>query len=518
MKFVCSAARLLLGAAVTTMVGSSALRAQSPTVTPNQPFGCADVCDGRPCSGFCPEGTGRSGNCWTVGEHGCECELFECPGPCAVTVDPLPSTVDQLLVTVSGSVSYAGYWDVPVTISGGAQVVQFDGIAFQSFSVDVPLNPGLNTLHIDAYIWDPPGCHSQFDFPVLAATGTPPRASPSPSVTATNTPTPVLPSPTRLPSGCVGDCGSDGQVTVDEIVLMVNILLNGDDGECPGSLGWCNGPPIMVDCLLIAINDALDGCAVQTPTALPTPTCAPTPDCPPCLHAICQPDTQCPSCFCEGPTPVPTCTPGPVCDPPAQRICDVSCSDLQCTICWCATASPTPSLTPSDSPTPAATDTPTFPTSTPSVTPGEFCNPLCRPGERCRRYFGGIVIEGSCEADCSCFVEGTPTLPPPPSPTPVSCGAVTCTPTITPTVTPTLSADGCSDVCDGRRCGRVPFQCADGQFAFGRCTGGGEPGGPCGCVPECPSTPTPTGTACIGCPPIRTATPSSTPLPTSTPA
>ena len=89
-------------------------------------------------------------------------------------------------------------------------------------------------------------------------------AQPGSVVTPTPTPPPALP--------CVGDCGGDGAVTVDEIVRMVNIALNGeaDAPACPGTQQWCNAGPVLgavgITCLIEAVNHALSGC----PTAAPT--------------------------------------------------------------------------------------------------------------------------------------------------------------------------------------------------------------------------------------------------------
>ena len=74
-------------------------------------------------------------------------------------------------------------------------------------------------------------------------------------------------------SGCVGDCNDDGVVTVDEIVLLVNIVL----GVAPiSSCPTLAGPPDVAD-IVLAINAALTGCA-ETPTPSPssTPTVTPT--------------------------------------------------------------------------------------------------------------------------------------------------------------------------------------------------------------------------------------------------
>jgi hypothetical protein len=81
-------------------------------------------------------------------------------------------------------------------------------------------------------------------------------------MTATPTPTPTLPP-------CAGDCRGDGQVTVDEILTLVEIAL----GELPTSAcasgdGNHDGQ-ITVDEILVAVNHALNGCVVTpTPTGL----------------------------------------------------------------------------------------------------------------------------------------------------------------------------------------------------------------------------------------------------------
>jgi hypothetical protein len=60
--------------------------------------------------------------------------------------------------------------------------------------------------------------------------------------------------------GCVGDCSGDGQVTVDEILTMVNIGLGSAPlSECePGD---ANGDgQITVDEILTAVDNAINGC------------------------------------------------------------------------------------------------------------------------------------------------------------------------------------------------------------------------------------------------------------------
>jgi len=89
------------------------------------------------------------------------------------------------------------------------------------------------------------------------------------------TPLPTAPAtPVPPPGACVGDCSGDGAVTIDELMLGVNIALgNTDLSACP--LLQCdeNVAGVFVNCLLIAVNNALYRCsqATQTPTATNTP-------------------------------------------------------------------------------------------------------------------------------------------------------------------------------------------------------------------------------------------------------
>lgn len=83
----------------------------------------------------------------------------------------------------------------------------------------------------------------------------PPPNSPTPSFA--NTPTGT---PTPTPEPCVGDCKTDRQVTVDEIVTMVNVALgNADVSTCEAGDANRDGQ-ITVDEILAAAGNALNGC------------------------------------------------------------------------------------------------------------------------------------------------------------------------------------------------------------------------------------------------------------------
>jgi hypothetical protein len=62
----------------------------------------------------------------------------------------------------------------------------------------------------------------------------------------------------------VGDCKNTGQVTIDELILMVNIALDeAPVSECPAGDPNHDGK-ITIDEIIIAENNALNGCMLQT--------------------------------------------------------------------------------------------------------------------------------------------------------------------------------------------------------------------------------------------------------------
>jgi hypothetical protein len=59
---------------------------------------------------------------------------------------------------------------------------------------------------------------------------------------------------------CTGDCNGDSEVTVDEIITMVNITLGrADISACP--VGDSDGKgEITINEIIAAVNNALNGC------------------------------------------------------------------------------------------------------------------------------------------------------------------------------------------------------------------------------------------------------------------
>lgn len=60
-------------------------------------------------------------------------------------------------------------------------------------------------------------------------------------------------------AACVGDCNDSGDVTVDEIVTMVNLALTGGTTGCTAADGNSDGS-VTVDEIITAVNNALVGC------------------------------------------------------------------------------------------------------------------------------------------------------------------------------------------------------------------------------------------------------------------
>ncbi len=90
-------------------------------------------------------------------------------------------------------------------------------------------------------------------------------------------------SPGVATGACAGDCGADGNVSVDEVITLVNLALSGGSvAPCVSGDGDGNGS-ITVDEIVLAVTHALTGCPAETtptatPTASTTPTVTPTAD------------------------------------------------------------------------------------------------------------------------------------------------------------------------------------------------------------------------------------------------
>jgi hypothetical protein len=79
-------------------------------------------------------------------------------------------------------------------------------------------------------------------------------------------------------AACTGDCSGDGEVTVNEVILGVNIALGSASVSGCGAMDANSDGQVSIDEIITAINGALGGCtAVTPPSGTPTPTATPLP-------------------------------------------------------------------------------------------------------------------------------------------------------------------------------------------------------------------------------------------------
>ena len=109
---------------------------------------------------------------------------------------------------------------------------------------------GGNFLESDTYTYDAASNITQ-RVQVISVTETP-----TPIVTAT----PGTPAPTATPrAACAGDCNGDGEVSINEIVGLVNVSLGEAPLTCPSA--DLNGDgTIEINELMVVVNNALLGC------------------------------------------------------------------------------------------------------------------------------------------------------------------------------------------------------------------------------------------------------------------
>jgi hypothetical protein len=79
----------------------------------------------------------------------------------------------------------------------------------------------------------------------------------------------IAPSVGRGQTACVGDCDGDGFVEINELIAGVNLELGGDSvGVCP-ALNCDTHFGVHIDCLIVAVTNALNGCRQPPPTPVP---------------------------------------------------------------------------------------------------------------------------------------------------------------------------------------------------------------------------------------------------------
>ncbi len=86
-----------------------------------------------------------------------------------------------------------------------------------------------------------------------------PTGTATPSATATESPSPT-PTATPTPRPCAGDCDTSGEVTIDEILTLVNVALDSTPVTACAAGDLNQDGQITVDEILVAVGNTLSGC------------------------------------------------------------------------------------------------------------------------------------------------------------------------------------------------------------------------------------------------------------------
>jgi hypothetical protein len=163
-----------------------------------------------------------------------------------------PETAPRVRLHVYSALDEPGEFPLP---AAGAAFSVGDNQA-----VDRTVDTGTDTLNVR--LVDGELTTAQATPPTAAATATATATGTQPSATATVEPTAAPPTVTAtvgLPD-CPGDCNDSGEITVNELIAGVRILL----GSLPLSTCRafdCTGTgEVGVSCLIAGVNAALDGC------------------------------------------------------------------------------------------------------------------------------------------------------------------------------------------------------------------------------------------------------------------
>jgi hypothetical protein len=239
-----------------------------PTPTPTPvPGECGSVCDGRPCTGFLI----RGGTCQPNGNQ-CACiPNTPAPGECALACD------GRACVGKCSDGSTASGFCTALTVDQGCACALECSTPTPT---PTPTEPCSGVPCSGTCGFCPPCTPGTICPLTLCEFGHCEVVSGScacvPGI-LTPTPTPAPPTGT-----CIGDCDGSGQVTVNELILGVNIALGSVDfsacpafdcnSDChPGPIPATPIPSVDVACLIRAVNNALDGC--------PPPICTSDTDC-----------------------------------------------------------------------------------------------------------------------------------------------------------------------------------------------------------------------------------------------
>jgi hypothetical protein len=86
-----------------------------------------------------------------------------------------------------------------------------------------------------------------------------PQPTDTPTLTPTDTPT-ITPTPSTTPVACVGDCDGRGTVSINELILAVNISTDAASVEQCRAIDRNASGTASIDELVAAVNNAVDGC------------------------------------------------------------------------------------------------------------------------------------------------------------------------------------------------------------------------------------------------------------------
>jgi cysteine-rich repeat protein len=103
----------------------------------------------------------------------------------------------------------------------------------------------------------------------------------------------LLLAPLSLCAQCVGDCDDSGDVSIEELVLAVSIVLGDSPLESCGAADADGDGEVFVDEVIAAVANSLDGCGPFEPTAEPTPPPTPTPEGPRCGNGVVEETEEC---------------------------------------------------------------------------------------------------------------------------------------------------------------------------------------------------------------------------------
>jgi hypothetical protein len=282
----------------------------------------------------------------------------------------------------------------------------------------------------------------------------------------------VVLGPGSVSAQCVGDCAGDGEVTINDLILGVNIAL----GSAPVSAceAFANGEgEVTISQLIQGVNNALEGCPPPVATATASASASAT-----------ATDTQAPPTATHTATPIPPTATGTRTQTETRTAT--------------ATRSATPTRTVTETPTQTATVSAT-PTNT-GPTPTATIEISCTENDDCP--LGSVCVDDVC-------LVATPTETPLVSPTATATATITTTPAASPTATITGDATVTHTA-------TVPTA-THTATSIATATATSPPSATASATPTTPAAPTATASASPSATPSATATATRTPTVTHTP-